>query len=332
MAGTKRIAMALVASALVVGACGSSTATTAPASGAPAASGDAGGTASSGLTFAIITHSDGTDNFWPVLQNGAIAAGKSLGVKILYTYSGDVLKQSQLIDDAIAQKVNGIATSLPNADAMKEALGRATAAGIPFITMNSGQNESAAIGAIAHVGQNEFVAGQGAGKRLKDAGLKHALCVVHEAGNVGLAERCNGFKDTFGGTVDELQVKASNLPDVSATVSAKLQADKTIDAVLTLNPAVGTAALQGIKDAGSSAKLATFDLSPDVIKSVIAGEILFAIDQQQYLQGYLPVQMLYLYNTNLNTVGGGQPVLTGPGFVTKDNAAAVQALTAKGTR
>jgi simple sugar transport system substrate-binding protein len=45
--------------------------------------------------------------------------------------------------------------------------------------------------------------------------------------------------------------------------------------------------------------------------------VLFAVDQQQYLQGYLPIVFLKLFKHNANTVGGGQPVLTGPGFVDK---------------
>ena len=68
------------------------------------------------------------------------------------------------------------------------------------------------------------------------------------------------------------------------------------------------------------------------MKAIQDGEIEFAVDQQQYLQGYLPVVFLSLYKSNANTVGGGQPVLTGPGFVTKDNAATVQKLAEAGTR
>ncbi|GAA4685537.1 sugar ABC transporter substrate-binding protein [Phytohabitans rumicis] len=296
---------------------------------------DTGGgatTQTTGLTIAVITHSDGTDNFWPVVKNGAEAAGKQLGVTIDYTFSGDPLKQSQLIDDAVAKKVAGIAVSLPNADALRAALQKAQSAGIAVVTLNSGQNQSASVGAIAHVGQDEKIAGQGAGERLKVAGVKNLLCLIHEAGNIGLTERCAGVAETLGGKVTNQQVNVANLTDVSATVSAKLQADKSIDGVIALNPGVATAALAGMKEAGTSAKLATFDLSPDVISSIQAGDMLFAVDQQQYLQGYLPVQILYLNKTNLNTVGGGQPILTGPGFVTKENAGQVADLTKKGTR
>ena len=102
--------------------------------------------------------------------------------------------------------------------------------------------------------------------------------------------------------------------------------------MLALNPDIAIAARDAVKGAGSEAKVATFDLSGDVVKSIEDGEIQFAVDQQQYLQGYLPVVFLALNKRNLNTVGGGQPVLTGPGFVTKDNAATVAKLAQDGTR
>ncbi|HEX2497946.1 MAG TPA: substrate-binding domain-containing protein, partial [Actinomycetes bacterium] len=193
-------------------------------------------------------------------------------------------------------------------------------------------DRSKEFGAITHVGQTETVAGAGAGEQLKASGVTKLLCVIHEAGNVGLTQRCDGAKSTVGGSVEELQVDIANLADASAKITAKLQADSSINGVLSLNPGIAIAARDAIRDAGSSAKLATFDLSGDVIDAINNDEILFAVDQQQYLQGYLPVVFLNLYKTNLNTVGGGLPVLTGPGFVTKDNAAQVAELAQSGTR
>jgi simple sugar transport system substrate-binding protein len=156
--------------------------------------------------------------------------------------------------------------------------------------------------------------------------------VLHEAGNVGLEQRCAGAKKTLGGTVTNLQVDISNVAEAQTTISSKLQADKSIDGVLALNPAIGIAAADAVAAAGSKAKVATFDLSGDVVDAIGAGRVLFAVDQQQYLQGYLPITMLHLFVANANTVGGGHPVLTGPGFVTQENAAKVKDLAAKGTR
>ncbi|MEU8401479.1 sugar ABC transporter substrate-binding protein [Nonomuraea sp. NPDC048892] len=298
----------------------------------PATSAAAAPAAGGGGDFAVITHGAPGDSFWDVVKNGAEAAGKQYGVTVTYQGDGDPAKQSQLIDQAVSEKVDGIVVSLANPDALKEAIGKAVAAKIPVVTVNSGADSSKALGAITHVGQSEDVAGRGAGEQLKTAGVTKLLCVIHEAGNVGLDQRCKGAEETLGGTVERLQVDVSNLADVTSKVTAKLQSDQAVNGVLALNPAVAVAARDAIKDAGSQAKLATFDLSADVVTAINDGEILFAVDQQQYLQGYLPITFLNLYKANLNTVGGGLPVNTGPGFVTKDNAAQVAKLAEAGTR
>jgi simple sugar transport system substrate-binding protein len=285
------------------------------------------------LTIAVITHGEG-DTFWAVAKKGAEQAGKDMGVEVKYSESAnDPQKHAQLIDSAVTEKVDGIATSVPNADALRDPLKKAGDAGIPIITLNSGQNDSADLGAITHVGQDEGVAGEAAGQRLAESASGKLLCVVHEQGNTGLEERCAGAKKGFGGEVENVQVKG--VADISTSVTelqSKLESDDAVTAVLSLNPDIAVAARDAIQGASSDAKLATFDLSGDVVKAVKAGEIEFAVDQQQYLQGYLPVVFLTLFNENANTVGGGLPVLTGPGFVDKSNADTVEQLATEGTR
>jgi simple sugar transport system substrate-binding protein len=285
------------------------------------------------LSFAVVTHGAG-DVFWAVVKKGVNKAASDLGVSASYSESfNNPQKQAQLIDTAVARKPKGIAVSAPNPSAIKDALKRAEKAGIPVITLNSGADQFKSLGAITHVGQTETIAGQAAGSRLKSAGGKRLLVIVHEQGNAGLEQRFSGAKSTFKGTVTRLQV--TGVTDVAGStnqIRTKLQADKSIDAILALNPQMGIAARDAAKGVGSKAKIGTFDLSSDVIKAIQQGSVLFAIDQQQYEQGYLPVVFLYLFNINLNTVGGGKPVLTGPGFVDKSNAAKVAALAKKGTR
>jgi simple sugar transport system substrate-binding protein len=285
------------------------------------------------LRIAVITHGQG-DAFWAVAKKGAVAAGGDLGITVLYSESQNKPQtQAQLIDTAVSQKVKGIATSLPDPSAMRDSLGRAKKAGIPFITLNSGLNEFKQLGAITHVGQTEQIAGAGAGERFTGAGVKNLLVVIHEQGNIGLEQRYSGAKSTLKGKTSRLQVKGvADLATTTNQIRTYLTANRSVDGILTLNPQIATSAQQAASGARSKAKIATFDLSGDVITAIQKGQMLFAIDQQQYLQGYLPVVFLYLYNTNLNTVGGGQPVLTGPGFVDKSNAAKVAALAKKGTR
>jgi simple sugar transport system substrate-binding protein len=290
-------------------------------------------TQGSGLTFAMVTHSD-EGSFWSVVKKGAQQAAKDEGVKLVWSPSNnDPQKQAQLIDAAVSQKVDGLAVSVPNADAIKGSLAKAKAAGIPIITLNSGAEQFQELGAITHVGQTEEIAGKAAGAKLKEAGAKKVLCVIHEQNNIGLQQRCQGVKEGFGGTVTNQQVKGTE--DIATTqteIKSKLQADKSYDAVMSLNPDIAAAAVTAVKGASSDAKIATFDLSPAVIKGIKAGTVLFAVDQQQYLQGYLPIVFLKLFKQNANTVGGGLPVLTGPGFVDKSNAATVEKLAGQGTR
>lgn len=292
----------------------------------------AGAAQKSDRKYAVITHGAAGDSFWDVVKKATEQAGKDLDVGVTYQGSGDPAQQADMINTAVANKVSGIVVSMANPDALADPIRKAVAAGIPVITINSGQSKSKEFGALAHVGQDETVAGQGAGSKLATAGVKHVLCIKHEATNVGLDQRCNGVKETLGGQVTTLQVDGKNLSEAQNTIASKLQADKSIDGVLALNPAVAVAAVDAAGKAGSKAQIATFDLNADVIDAIVSGKLLFAVDQQQYLQGYLPIVMLNLYVDNANTVGGGLPVLTGPGFVTKENASKVKELTAKGTR
>jgi simple sugar transport system substrate-binding protein len=322
----------LVALAIVAVGCGTEKSST---GGAKTSTGGDNVTLTQGgnLTFAMVTHSD-EGSFWSVVKKGAQQAAKDEGVKLIWSPSNnDPQKQAQLIDAAISQKVDGLAVSVPNYDAIKDSLAKAKAAGIPIITLNSGVDQFKEIGAITHVGQTEEIAGEAAGAKLKAAGAKKVLCVIHEQSNIGLQQRCDGVKKGFGGTVTNLQVKGTEDIATSQTeMKSKLQADKSYDAVMALNPDIGAAAVTAVKGANSSAKVATFDLSPNIIKDIQAGSVEFAVDQQQYLQGYLPIVFLKLYKQNANTVGGGLPVLTGPGFVDKSNVSTVAKLAQAGTR
>ncbi|MFC4224941.1 sugar ABC transporter substrate-binding protein [Lysinibacter cavernae] len=292
----------------------------------------AGSSASDDLTFAVVTHGTPGDTFWDVVKSGAEQAGSDLDVTVTYQGDGDPVKQSSLITTAVAAKVDGIIVSMANPEGVKDAVEDAVAAGIPVVTINSGLDESAAYGALTHVGQSEFIAGQRTGEKLNEAGVKNAVCVIHEAGNSGLEERCKGTADTFDGSLSNVQVDIANVADAQNTIKSQLLSDSSIDAVLTLNAALAPAATQAVEEAASSAQVATFDVSADVTQLILDGKVLFAVDQQPYSQGYLPVVFLALQSRNGDTVGGGQPVYSGPGFVTAENAAKVAEFAKNGTR
>jgi simple sugar transport system substrate-binding protein len=340
MLRTKLFSLLLVAVLLVsVAACGATPAeeaTQAPEATQAEVEATEPQVTQAGLAFGMAVHSNpAEDLFWGVVEKGAKDAAATYGVTLKSGGSLDPVEQSQLIETYIADKVDGIFVSLANPDALKDAIKKAVDAGIPVITINSGVDLYQELGALTHVGQTELVAGNGAGGKFKAEGVKKVLCVIHEEGNVALEQRCDGLEEVYGADVERFNVATTGVKDPAGTLAAiqnKLISDSSIDGVLTLNPVIGMAAHDAIAAAGGSQKLATFDLSPDVLAAIEGGTMLFAIDQQQYLQGYLPVVLLYLYKTNANTVGGGLPVLTGPGFVDMTNAAQVKDLAAAGTR
>ena len=284
------------------------------------------------LKVAMVTHSGPGDTFWDIVQKGAKAAAAKDNVDFLYSADPDGGKQAQLVQTAIDQKVDGIIVTLAKPDALKDVIAKATAAKIPVVSINSGAEVSAQLGAVAHFGQDESVAGEAAGKELAKIGAKKALCVIHEQGNVGLEARCSGAKKTFGGDMQNLFVQGTNMPQVKSSITAKLQADKSIDGVLTLGAPIAATAVDSVKETSSKAKVATFDMNKDLVASIKAGTIQFAVDQQPYLQGYEGVDQIWLLKNNGNVLGGGQPVLTGPAVVNKDNAASIEQFANAGTR
>jgi simple sugar transport system substrate-binding protein len=324
------LAAVMAAGALIIAGCTGPSAE----SPAPERGGGGGGTDSQApLDFAVITHGSEGDAFWNVVQNGAQDAGEDLGVEVSYLAEGDPAAQAVLIDNAVAQGKTGIVVSMANPDALQSSIEAAVRAGIPVITINSGGDRSTEFGAIAHVGQDEAIAGRAAGQRLAQKGKTNILCVIHEAGNSGLNDRCDGAREGFaGGTVENLQVDINDPTGVESRIRGALQTNPGIDGVLTLNSQVADRAVAAAESAGSGAEVATFDLNDEVVSSIQAGDIAFAVDQQQYQQGYLPIVMLKLYRENGNTLGGGQPVLTGPGFVDESNADAVAEYVENATR
>jgi simple sugar transport system substrate-binding protein len=169
-----------------------------------------------------------------------------------------------------------------------------------------------------YFGSDESLAGQAAGQRLTQDGGQKAICVIQEQGHVALEARCAGVAKTFPNT-ENLYVQGTDMASVRSTIGAKLQEDPSITHIVTLGAPFALTALQSAADAGSKAKVATFDLNVDAAKAIQEGKIMFAIDQQPYVQGYMAVASLWLNLTNGNDLGGGGPVLTGPSFVDKSN-------------
>ncbi|WP_442810648.1 sugar ABC transporter substrate-binding protein [Streptomyces sp. NBC_01232] len=283
-------------------------------------------------TFAMVTHAGDGDTFWDIVQKGAKEAAAKDNINFVYAHDDQAQQQAQFVQNAIDQKVDGIVVSLAKPEALKDVLAKAVKAGIPVITVNSGSAQSAAYGALTHIGQDEEIAGEAVGTELNKRGKKRAVCVLHEQGNVGHEQRCAGAKKTFSGTLENLYVEGTNMPSVQAALQAKLQADPSIDAIVTLGAPFAPTAVKAKDAAGSKAEVDTFDLNDSVARDLKSGALGFAVDQQPYLQGYEAIDLLWLYRYNANVLGGGRPVLTGPQIVTAAEASKLEEYIKRGSR
>ncbi|WP_413206395.1 sugar ABC transporter substrate-binding protein [Rhodospirillum sp. A1_3_36] len=292
------------------------------------------GTSAMASDIIVVAHGQANDPFWSVVKNGVDMAAKHTGAHVEFRSpeTFDMVAMGQMIDAAVNQEPDGLVVSIPDADALGPSIKRAVEAGIPVISMNAGSDVSKELGALLHVGQDEFTAGEIAGAKLAEMGGKKGICVNQEVGNVSLDQRCEGFAKGFGGSVSVLPT--SNDPsEIEAKVRAALESDPDVDTVMALGASTaGEPSVAAVKALGRTGdvKVASFDLSASFLESVKAGDAAFAIDQQQFLQGYLPVVFLAL-NADYGLMPGGN-VPSGPNLITADKAGQVVELSAKGIR
>ncbi len=285
------------------------------------------------IRIIVVTHGTAADPFWSVVARGVDEAARDMGVRVEYRApeTFDMIQMAQLIDAAVAARPHGLVVSIPDPDALEASIRAAVAAGIPVISINSGSDVSKDFGALLHVGQEEYLAGVGAGERMRAAGVTSAVCINHEVGNLALDQRCQGFADGLGGNVEVLGVHG-DFTEIRNAVEIYLRRNTGVQGILTLGPVGADPTLAALESVGrvGQVQFGTFDLSPAILEALDAGRMSFAIDQQQYLQGYLPIVLLTQHA--LYGVMPAVQVYTGPGFVTPDNAAAVQALSEAGIR
>jgi simple sugar transport system substrate-binding protein len=283
--------------------------------------------------FVVVVHGQAADPFWSVVKNGVDEAAADTGATVEYRAptTFDMVQMSQLIDAAVASQPDGLVVSIPDADALGPSIENAVAAGIPVISMNSGSDVREQLGVAVHVGQTEYEAGLGGGKRMKEAGVTSAICINQEVGNVALDLRCEGFADGLEGEVEVVAV-TMDPTEIQNAISAQLSNNPDIGGVLALGPSAAEPALQALEQSGAleQVRFGTFDLSPGVLQAIADGKMAFAIDQQQFLQGYLPIVLLKQY-VQYGLMPAGT-VMTGPGFVTQENAEQVIELAQKGIR
>ena len=284
------------------------------------------------FTVAMVTHGPPGDTFWDLIRKGAETAAKKDNIDLKYAAELQAPDQANLVQNAVDSKVAGIAVTMARPEAMKPAIERATSEGIPMVAFNAGIDDWKAAGAKAYFGQDEQISGEAAGKKLATDGARKVVCVIQDQGNVALESRCAGVKAGFGGAVENLNVNGTDMPAVQSTITAKLQQDPSVDYVVTLGAPIALAAVQSVENAGSKAKIATFDTNAELVDAIKADQVQWAVDQQPFLQGYLAIDSLWLYLNNGNVIGGGQPTLTGPAFIDKSNIEAIATFAKNGTR
>lgn len=278
-----------------------------------------GGVDTPRYVVAMVTHGAPGDTYWDLVRKGAEDAAKKDNIELRYSSDPQAPNQANLVRSAVDANVDGIAVTMPNAEAIGPTARNAVDHGIPVVGLNSGMGKYQDYGMTGFFGQDESVAGNAAGERLKEQGKSNVLCVIHEQGNSSQEARCDGIRKGLDGNVELLYVNGQDLTSVQSTITSKLSQDTSFDTVFALQAPVAMRATESVKQSGSKAQVATFDTNAELVDAIADGRVAFAVDQQPYLQGYLAVDSLWIAKRNGGTLGGGRPVYTGPSFVDKDN-------------
>lgn len=290
------------------------------------------------VRIAFVVHGSASDPYWSVVKRGVDDAAALTGAQIEYYNPQvfDVIEQARLLDAAIATVPDGIAVSIADADAMRDGVTKALSAGIPVAVIDSGEVPGAEMGANIYVGTvSEYDSGVKAGQRLAKDGILKVVCINHEVGNVSLDQRCEGLNDGLkpsgGGT--EVVAVTPDPADIQRRLEAYLSSHADVQAVFAMGAGAANPLIQYFRDHELFGKIAldTFDISPEVLDSIIAGEMGFGMDAQQYLMGYLPA--IYLVQMATNGIMPINSTYTGPLFVdTPEKAEAILTLAKQGIR
>ena len=281
--------------------------------------------------FYVVTHGGPADPFWAVVVKGMKDAAQKYGVKATYLAPVKYSLQEFIndVNSAIAAKPDGLVVTITNKEALDEPLRRAIQEGIPVIAINVPDTRSALkrIPYMCYVGDDEYLAGVKAAEYVLSVFKpKRAVIAIHEITNTGLLIRAKGITDVFNKykiPVEKLNITTNPTQGVS-NLRAYLTRHPDTNMIFTLGPVGTLPAVTVVDEMGleGKVKIGGFDLTDNMLKWIREGKVLYTIDQQQYLQGYLPIEFLYMYlEHGLSPVG---EVLTGPFIVTKNNVQKVE--------
>jgi len=317
-----------LALAVTLAACGDN--------GTESSKADSSGSAASGggdirIEFAVV----GAGAFTDVIRNGAEQAGRDLGIKVVFnqTQKVDFPEQARLIRAVLAKKPDAMVVPNFVPAVTNPPIKEAVKAGIPVMLITAGLAEIDNVGALGYVGlPSEVESGMVAGRELKELGATNVVCFNADVGSLLHDQRCQGLSRGFGA---DAKVVGGDLNDRTKSrnaIKAVLQRDDTVDGIFATSSREGEEAAAAVKAAGKAGeiKVSTFDLTSNILNEIRDGNMAFTLDQQQWLQGYLPVlQLTHLLQYKL---APARVTSTGPALVTRDTAATVIELTRKGIR
>jgi simple sugar transport system substrate-binding protein len=291
-----------------------------------------------GMYFRLVTHG-GNDPFWAVFQKGMIDAANELGCKATIDLAGsDMALQAKDFQEAVAQRPDGIALVINDDKAWDKPVADAIAKGIPVIGVNNDDTKGAAGNArLCYIGQDEKHAGLAIGRAVFaaakakgwDLSRMKVACAVEVAGaNYGVV-RSSGIEEAMA------EYGIPGKPDIVDCTLDMTTAEQRITSYIIAHPDVklifGLGGIctdrltSGMKNAGKRVGDMLgggFDAAPGTLTGLEQGYMVASIDQQQYLQGYFSVYVLYLikkYDLRPNIDTGGY-------LITKDNIALIKKL------
>lgn len=280
------------------------------------------------LKYVLVSHAPDSDSWWNTIKNGIALAGEQMDVEVEYRNppTGDIADMARIIDQAAASGPNGIITTLADYDVLAGPIRSAVDQGINVIIMNTGTPEQAReVGALMYVGQPEYDAGVAAGLRAKGEGVTNFLCVNHAIQQPTVGERCRGYADGLGIELGNSMMDSGTDPsEIKNKVLAYLSANPGVDGILTLGPVSADPTISALQENGMAGDIhfGTFDLGEEIVKGIKDGTINWGIDQQPFLQAYMPVVIMANYDRY--GVLPGNNLNSGPGFVTADGLTLVE--------
>lgn len=261
--------------------------------------------------IAFVSHAPDSDAWWTTVRNAIKHASEDFDIDVDYLNpsDGSVSRMAAILDGLNPAQYAGAISTIADFSKLAPSLEALRDRKLPLITVNSGtESQSEKVGAIMHIGQPEFVAGKAAGEEVAKQGARSFICFNHYPSNPASTERCEGFRAGLGEKtlMTTVPLTGDDAGNQSSAVAA-LQKAAEGEVVLALGPTSAHAVLAAARQLKlPKLRMVTFDVSSEIVAGIRGGSVLFAIDQQPYLQGYLSVALMAQH---LRLPAGTRPVV-----------------------